>query len=79
MLEKNMKSVDVPKADLTIYLEVGHYRRKCGLHITVLSHFVLFYILKDISLLEAVRNGHTKIVRLLIENGADVNEEGEVR
>ena len=33
-----------------------------------------FYILKGMSLLEAARNGHTDIVRLLIENGADVNE-----
>ena len=32
----------------------------------------LFYILKDTPLIEAARNGHTDIVRLLIENGADV-------
>ena len=39
----------------------------------------LFYILKDTPLIEAARNGHTDIVRLLIENGADVNKEGWVR
>ena len=39
----------------------------------------LFYILKDTPLCEAAKNGHTDIVRLLIENGADVNEGGSVR
>ena len=39
----------------------------------------LFYILKDTPLTEAARNGHTDIVRLLIENGADVNKEEMVR
>ena len=39
----------------------------------------LFYILKDTPLFEAARNGHTDIVRLLIENGADVNKGGGVR
>ena len=39
----------------------------------------LFYILKDTPLIEAARNGHTDIVRLLIENGADVNKEEMVR
>ena len=34
----------------------------------------LFYILKDTPLSEAARNGHTDIVRLLIENGADVSK-----
>ena len=38
----------------------------------------LFYILKDTPLTEAARNGHTDIVRLLIENGADVNKGGGV-
>ena len=38
------------------------------------SLFFLFYILKDTPLSEAVTNGHTDIVRLLIENGADVNK-----
>ena len=38
-----------------------------------------FYILKETPLFEAVSNGHTDIVRLLIENGADVNEGGWVR
>ena len=39
----------------------------------------LFYILKYTPLIEAAGNGHTEIVRLLIENGADVNKEGPVR
>ena len=39
----------------------------------------LFYIVKLTPLFEAARNGHTDIVRLLIENGADVNEGGGVR
>ena len=38
----------------------------------------LFYILKDTPLTKAARNGHTDIVRLLIENGADVNKGGRV-
>ena len=38
----------------------------------------LFYILKDTPLTEAARKGHTDIVRLLIENGADVNKRGWV-
>ena len=39
----------------------------------------LFYILKDTPLFKAAENGHTDIVRLLIENGADVNDTGGVR
>ena len=39
----------------------------------------LFYILKDTPLFEAARNGHTDIVWLLIENGADVNKGEWVR
>ena len=39
----------------------------------------LFYTLKETPLCGAARNGHTDIVRLLIENGADVNEGGWVR
>ena len=34
----------------------------------------LFYILKDTALPGAATNGHTDIVRLLIQNGADVNK-----
>ena len=44
-----------------------------------LSLVFLFFILKYTPLSEAARNGHTDIVRLLIENGADVNEGGGVR
>ena len=39
----------------------------------------LFYILKDTPLSQAARNGHNDIVRLLIENGADVNKGESVR
>ena len=35
-----------------------------------------FNILKGLPLTEPVKNGHTNIVRLLIENGADVNKGG---
>ena len=34
--------------------------------------------MKDTPLTEAARNGHTDIVRLLIENKADVNKKGAV-
>ena len=39
----------------------------------------LFYNLKGTPLCEAAENGHTDIVRLLIENGADVNKGEWVR
>ena len=39
----------------------------------------LFYKLKNTPLCEAATNGHVDIVRLLMENGADFNEEGWVR
>ena len=41
--------------------------------------FFLSNIFKDTPLTAAVRNGHTDIVRLLIQNGADVNQGGLVR
>ena len=40
---------------------------------------LLFYILKDAPLSEAARYGHSDIVRLLIENGANINKAGWVR
>ena len=39
----------------------------------------LFYKLKDTPLCEAARNRQTDNVRLLIENGADIDKEGRVR
>ena len=53
-----------------------------ALHQYLLQYFLivfLFYILKDTSLFTAARNGQTDIVRLLIENRADVNKGGPVR
>ena len=53
-----------------------------ALHRYLLQYFFivfLFYNLKDTPLCEAAGNGHTDIVRLLIENGADVNEGERVR
>ena len=53
-----------------------------ALHQYLLQYFLivfLFSILKDTPLCEAARNGHTDIVRLLIENGADVNKGERVR
>ena len=47
----------------------------------ILLSFLIFflYILKINPLCEAAGNGHTDIVRLLIESGADVNKEEWVR
>ena len=53
-----------------------------ALHQYLLQYFLivfLFSILKDTPLCEAARNGDTDVVRLLIENGADINEAGGVR
>ena len=53
-----------------------------ALHQYLLQYFLivfLFYILKDTSLFTAARNGQTDIVRLLIENRADVNKGERVR
>ena len=41
--------------------------------------FFLFYILKGTPLTKAASNGHTDIVELLIENGADINKGKRVR
>ena len=62
-----------------IFLRWSSKKRKCSLYITILSHCFSFYVLKNTPLSEAARNGHTDIVRLLIENGADVNEGERVR
>ena len=74
MVKKHQQSIVVPKANSTIYPEVGHFRRENALY-SLLYYLIVFFsnILKNSPLTEAVRNGHTNIVRLLIENGADVN------
>ena len=55
-------------------------KEKYGLFITIFFFIVFpFYILQDTPLSGAARNGHTDIVRLLIEKGADVNKVGWVR
>ena len=74
------QNVVVLKADLTIYSWGGHLRIENAVYILLYFLIVfLFYILKDTPLCEAAKNGHTDIVRLLIENGADVNEGERVR
>ena len=47
----------------------------------LLYFFIVFlsYILKDTPLFEAANNGHSDIVRFLIERRADVNKEVRVR
>ena len=63
-----------------MYPQGGLERRENAVYILLYFFIVfLFSVLKGTPLCEAARNGHTDIVRLLIENGADVNEEGEVR
>ena len=39
----------------------------------------LFQFREGTPLSEAARNGHSDIVKFLIENGVDVNKEGQVR
>ena len=54
-----------------------HIQRLVILYYISLCFSFLYF--KDTPLLEAARNGHTDIVRLLIENGANVYIEGGVR
>ena len=66
---------------MTSAIPVQHTFGK-ALHQYLLQYFLigfLFYIVKLTPLFEAARNGQTDIVRLLIENGADVNEGEWVR
>ena len=51
---------------------------KCALLLLHVFIGFLFYILKNTPLRNAARNGHTDIVRLLIDNGANVNTGGRV-
>ena len=68
------QNVVVLKADLTIYSWGGHLRIENAVYILLYFLIVfLFYILKGTPLCKAATHGHTDIVRLLIENGADVN------
>ena len=48
-------------------------------YVTRINGICYKYVLKGNPLSGAAKNGHTDIVRLLIENGADVNEKGRVR
>ena len=48
------------------------------LHIFLYFLIVFLQIFKDTLFTEAVKNGHTGIASLLIENRADVNEGSEV-
>ena len=68
-----------PKSRLNHITRGWSWQKKNVLYL-VLYFFIgfLFNILKDTPLTEAARNGHTDIVRLLIENGADVNKGGRV-
>ena len=54
-------------------------RKMCCIYYYTFSLCFFSNILKDTPLTEAVANGHTDIVRLLIENGANVNQGGWVR
>ena len=48
------------------------------LHLFLYFLIVFLHIFKDTLFNEAVKNGDTGIVRLLVENGADVNTGSEV-
>ena len=77
-LKKKLAQRGLPKSRFN---HITIQKRKCALCIIVLSHFLIFLsnILKDTPLTEAAMNGHVFIVKLLIENGADVNKGGLVR
>ena len=75
-----LENVVVLKGDSTIYPQGGLERRESAVYILLYFLVVFrFSILKGAPLPEAARIGHTDIVRLLIENRADINEAGGVR
>ena len=64
------------------YLSSGRSLKRKNVLYILLYFLIVFFlsnILKETPLTEAVANSHTDIVRLLIKNGANVNQGGLVR